>query len=79
MLLAVSPDGKRWTAATLLATLKDTLALAKIRPVTLEITPGYGRVLPAIYQNSHSLQGEKVLDLSTVLRSADLTLKYVKA
>jgi hypothetical protein len=80
MLLAVSPDTQRWTTNALLETLSDTLALAKIRPITLETSPGYGRVLPAIYQASYSLQGEKVFDVSSIvkLNAAVTTLKYVK-
>jgi hypothetical protein len=80
MLLAVSPDGQRWTTDAVLDTLSETLELAKIRAVTLEMTPGYATVLPAAYEASYSLQGEKVLDLSAiaVARISDATLKYVK-
>lgn len=80
MLLAVSPDGQRWTTDALVDTLTETLELAKIRAVTLEITPGYGRVLPAAYQASYSLQGEKVLDLSAIATAkvSDATLRYIK-
>jgi hypothetical protein len=80
MLLAVSPDGQRWTTDALVDTLSETLELAKIRAVTLEITPGYGRVLPAAYQASYSLQGEKVLDLSAIAteKVSDATLRYIK-
>ena len=80
MLLAISPDAQRWTTDAVLDTLADTLALAKIRAVTLETTPGYGRVLPAIYEASYSLQGEKVLDMNAIARAnaADGILKYLK-
>src|SRR2546422_3100361 len=50
MLLAVSPDGQRWTSDTVLDTLRDTLDLARIRAVTLERTNGVARVLPALYE-----------------------------
>jgi hypothetical protein len=66
MLLAVSPDGERWTTDALLRTLLETLDLAKARLVTLERTNGAARVLPAIYQQSWSLQGEPALDFKFV-------------
>ena len=78
MLLAVSPKGERWTTDALVQTLTETLELAKIRAVTLEITPGYASVLPAAYQASYSLQGEKVLDLSAFAKVKDNILAYVK-
>jgi hypothetical protein len=62
MLLAVSADGARWTSETLIETLEETLELAKLRAVTLERTNGIARILPALYEKSWSLQGEKVLD-----------------
>ena len=66
ILLAISPDSARWTADRLVATLTDTLELAKIRAVTLERTNGIARVLPALYEQSWSLQGEKVIDWSVL-------------
>jgi hypothetical protein len=80
MLLAVSPDGQRWTTDAVVDTLSETLELAKIRAVTLETTPGYGVVLPAAYLASYSLQGEKVLDLSAIATAkiSEASLKYIK-
>ena len=70
MLLAISPDGQRWTSDTVLATLRETLDLAKIRAVTLERTNGVARVLPALYEQSWSLQGEQALDVRYVVEKA---------
>ena len=42
----------------------ETLDLAKLRLVTLERTNGAARVLPALYAQSWSLQGEPSLDFS---------------
>ncbi len=62
MLLGVSPDGKRWNTDRVLALLQQTLDLARLRLVTLERTNGIARVLPALYEQSWSLQGEQVLN-----------------
>ena len=80
MLLAISPDGQRWTTDALVDTLAETLELAKIRAVTLEITPGYASVLPAAYQASYSLQGEKVLDIGALAAAkvTDNILAYIE-
>jgi hypothetical protein len=67
MLLAVSPNGERWTSQLLLRTLVDTLELARLRMVTLERTNGIARVLPALYARSWSLQGEPALNLGALL------------
>jgi hypothetical protein len=64
MLLAVSPNDARWTTDALLGTLLETLDLAKQRLVTLERTNGAARVVPALYAQSWSLQGEPALDFS---------------
>jgi hypothetical protein len=61
ILLAVSPDGQPWTRDKLLHTLADTLELARIRAVTLERLPWAGRILPALYFQDWSLQGEPVI------------------
>jgi hypothetical protein len=64
-LVAVAPDTtKAWTTDTVLATLRDTVDLAKIRGVALEHQPYAARVLPALYQQSWSLRGEDVIDFS---------------
>jgi hypothetical protein len=81
ILLAVSPDGARWTGAALLDTLEETLDLARLRAVTLERTNGIARILPAIYERSWSLQGEKVLDFQRItqqLTALGSSAAYVK-
>ena len=80
LLLAVSPDGERWNVERVLGVLQETLDLARLRLVTLERTNGIARVLPAIYEKSFSLQGEKVIDVRYVDRVAqiDSLAKYVK-
>lgn len=68
ILLAVSPDGERWSTDRLVDTLEETLELAKLRLVSLERVALAGRVLPALQVNSWSLQGdEPALDLSTIV------------
>jgi hypothetical protein len=62
LLLAVSPDGARWNVERVLAVLQETLELARLRLVTLERTNGIARFLPALYEQSWSLQGEQVLN-----------------
>ena len=61
--------------------LEDTLDLAKIRAVTLERTNGAARLLPALYEQSWSLQGEKVFDLAATLAVAansEAMLQFIK-
>jgi hypothetical protein len=81
LLLAIPPDTQRWTTARVTEVLEDTLDLAKIRLVTLEDTNGVARVLPALYEQSWSLQGEKAFDLgTTLLHAADKSaiLQFIK-
>jgi len=81
LLLAVAPDGQRWTTAAVMDVLEDTLDLAKIRAVTLERTNGAARLLPALYEQSWSLQGEKVFDLAATLAVAaksEAMLQFIK-
>jgi hypothetical protein len=69
MLLAVAPDmTKRWTADALIALFDDTLSLARTRMVNAETLPLVGRILPAIYTQSMSLQGQEAPDWSVVSR-----------
>lgn len=69
LLLAVAPDTtKRWTPETLIALFDDTLSLARTRMVTAENLPLAGRILPAIYTQSLSLQGQAAPDWSVVVR-----------
>ncbi len=81
VLLAISPDGSRWTTDGLLDVLTETLALAKMRLATLERLPWVGRILPAIQEQSWSLQGDETIDLRrlmTEIASTELMLPYVK-
>jgi len=81
MLLAISPDGARWTTPALTGLLTSTLDLAKLRAVTLERAPWLGRVLPALLEQSWSLQGEKTVDLRlllTKIASTDQMIRFVK-
>ena len=81
ILLAVSPDGGRWSTDGLIAVLDETRELARIRGVTLErlVTPS--PILPAIQDQSWSLQGQPTLDLRTLvteISKVDAVLPYVK-
>jgi len=80
ILLAVSPDGQRWTAEALVTLLRETFDLAKLRGVTFERTSAVARVLPALYVQSQSLQKEKSLDLRYLRDHADFraSLAYIK-
>ena len=70
LLLGIAPDSTRWTTARVAALLEETLELAKLRLVSLERTDGMARILPALYAQSVSLQGEKVLDFRFVAEKA---------
>lgn len=70
LLLGISPDGRRWTTDRVVTLLSETLELAKLRLVTLERTNGLARVIPALYAQSVSLQGEKVLDFRFIAERA---------
>ena len=72
LLVAVSPDGARWNVDSVLGVLQETLELARLRLVTLERTNGIARVLPALYEQSWSLQGEAVLNLHYVDKIAQM-------
>ena len=78
ILLAISPDGARWTGDAIVATLEETLELATLRAVTLERTNGIARILPALFEQSWSLQGEKVLDFGA-LAAEDLDRAAISA
>ena len=64
----------------MLATIVDTVELAKLRGLTLERLKTAPRILPALYQNSHSLQGDDLvfqfLDIATLAFST--ALSFVK-
>lgn len=81
ILLAVSPDGSRWSTDGLIAVLDETRELVRIRGVTLErlVTPS--PILPAIQDQSWSLQGEPTLDLRALVTEVgkiDAVLPFVK-
>jgi hypothetical protein len=81
LLLAVAPGAERWNTEMVLQTLHETLDLAKIRLVNLERTNGPARVLPALYAQSWSLQGEPALDfrfLTGVHYATSAVAAYVK-
>ena len=71
ILLAVSPDGRRWTTDALRDTLEETIELARLRAVTLERSVLAGRVLPALQEQSWSLQGDPTLDLRALVSVQD--------
>ncbi len=62
ILLAMSPDRQRWDSDRLLAVLRETLDLLRLRGVTLETLPWAGRLLPAAYVADWSLQGEPTIN-----------------
>lgn len=81
ILLAVSPDSNRWSTDALVALLTETRELAGLRAVTLEriVTPS--PMLPAIQDQSWSLQGEPTLNLTelmTKIAVVEKAMPYVK-
>lgn len=80
ILLAIAPSPDRWTVDRLVGTLAHTIDLMHIRPVTLERSLLAGRVLPALYTKSRSLQGEKVFDFRAVKTMVEIkaALAFVK-
>lgn len=62
LLLAVSPDGGPWTWQRVAGIVEETVALARARLVTLERAPLGGALLPAVWAQDWSLQGEPVID-----------------
>jgi hypothetical protein len=82
ILLAVTPDGQPWTIQKLVDVVEDTFRLAQERAVTLERVPLAPRIVPALYVNDWSLQGdpEPVLFVRKLLGIADLEAvpKFVK-
>jgi hypothetical protein len=67
LILALSPDGGRWTEDRMRDLLTDVIELAQARLVTLETLPLAARILPAIYTQSWSLQGTPAIDWSKFL------------
>lgn len=80
ILCAVSPDGRRWTTDSIRGVVDQTIGLAQARLVTLERLAGEAVVLPALYVNSSSLQGEPSLDLKLLgaVSGQFVSMKYVK-
>jgi hypothetical protein len=81
ILLAVTPDGSRWSTDGLVALLNETRELAGLRAVTLERIATPSPVLPAIQDQSWSLQGEPTFNLSelvTEIAVVEKAMPYVK-
>lgn len=80
MLLAVSPDGEPWTWQRVAGIVTETMDLARARMVTLERAPLGGALLPAIWAQDWSLQGEPVLDPRVLAQLADVraVMGYVR-
>lgn len=81
ILLAMTPDQSRWSTDSLLSVLSETRELAGLRAVTLERQAIPSPVLPAIAEQSWSLQGETTLDLrflATEVASVLNVIPYVK-
>jgi hypothetical protein len=80
ILVGVSPDEGRWDSQVIADMLEETLELAKLRGVTLERALWAGRILPALLEQSWSLQGEKVIDgrLLAPLSAREVLMPYVK-
>ena len=70
LLLALSPDGERWTEDRLCDWIADLHDLMRVRLISAETLPLAGRLLPAIYTQSWSLQGEPVIDWSKITMDA---------
>ena len=68
VLVAVTPDGRPWDLDKLRGVVDDTIRLAQERAVTLERVPLAPRLLPALYVDDWSLQGQPdpVLVMSAV-------------
>jgi hypothetical protein len=62
ILIALSADGGTWSGDRLVHMLDETLALARMRTLTLQQIPFAGRFFPALYFRDWSLQGEPVID-----------------
>ena len=79
ILIALSPDGGGWSDDRLAHLLTETLALARMRTLTLQQIPYIGRYLPALYFRDWSLQGEPVIDWVKVATEFNVndTLKFL--
>ena len=79
ILITLSADGGRWNADRLVKVLDETLALARMRTLTLQQIPFIGTYLPALYFRDWSLQGEPVIDWIKVATefNPDLAMPYL--
>jgi hypothetical protein len=79
ILLALTPNGEPWSTQLLTDTLADTLALARLRGVTLERSSRLGWVLPAMLYPAFSVTGERILDFKALAElQTDVPLPFVK-
>jgi hypothetical protein len=76
ILLAIAPDAERWSGETIVEVLEETMELARLRAVTLERTNGIAAILPALYEQSWSLQGEKVFHFGDTVALANKTSSF---
>jgi hypothetical protein len=78
LLLAVCPDSRPfWDNDLLLATLQETLDLAKIRTVDLDSVQQVGQILPALYF-ALNLQGASVSANFTLPKEISLVAKELR-
>lgn len=79
VLIALTADGADWDSDRLVHVLDETLALARMRTLTLQQIPFVGRFLPALYFRDWSLQGEPVIDWRKVAGEyrTENTLKFL--
>ncbi len=79
IIIALSADGAAWDNDRLVKILDETMALARMRMITLQQLPYAGRQLPALYFRDWSLQGEPVIDWGKVATqySAAEALKFL--
>jgi len=79
LLLAVTPDGEPWTWERVTGIVEETFALARARLVSLERVPLGGAILPAVWAQDWSLQGEPVIDPRLLSEYADVrsVMSYV--
>lgn len=81
ILLAISADGSRWSSDGLVSLITETRELARLRAVTLERITTPSPILPAIQDQSWSLQGEPTLNLyefTNKIAQVEQVLPYVK-
>ena len=79
ILIALSADGQDWDGDRLVRVLDESLALARMRTITLQQLPYAGRQLPALYFRDWSLQGEPVINWAKVSTqfTADNSIRFL--